>query len=69
MVRVPSVDVTANERPVTHHPRRLASGLAHYADTHNESHRNMQAPRPPPEDNRSLTARICGDPLPGRQAR
>lgn len=27
-----------------------------------------QLPEPPPEDTRTLTARLCGDPLPGRSA-
>ena len=71
--RIPSMDATANERPAKPHPRRFTNGggLAHFAEGFGENIQTTppRSPGPPPEDTRSLTARICGDPIPGHHKR
>lgn len=63
--RIPSMDATANERRPKHVTRKLTRDrLTHHAEGLGENAMVMQARPPMPEDNRSLTARICGDPAP-----
>lgn len=57
----------ANEREVS--ARKKAAGLTYLAGRGAQAHRDWLRQIPlMPADTRNLTARICGDPLPGRSA-